>query len=84
MDSTRLSKIELGQRLPTHEQTAALARFYRADLNELESMRMAEKFLTDNGHNPAAAALAAARIHESAGEYLVKRKPTGASKARKR
>jgi hypothetical protein len=84
MDSTALSKVELGQRLPTQEQTAALARFFEADLNELESMRMAEKFHSDNGHNPAAAALAAARIYESAGEYLVKRKPTGASKARKR
>jgi transcriptional regulator with XRE-family HTH domain len=84
MDSTRLSKIELGLRLPTHEQIAALARFFRVDVNELESMRMAEKFLSDNGHNPAAAALAAVRIRENAGEYLVKRKPTGASKARKR
>ena len=84
MESALLSKIELGLRLPTHEQTAALARFFEADANELESMRMAEKFLSDNGHNPAAAALAAARIRESAGEYLVKRKPTGASKAWKR
>ena len=84
MDSTQLSKIELGQRLPTQEQTAALASFFGADLNDLESMRMAEKFHSDNGHNPAAAALAAARIHERAGEYLVKRKPTAASKARKR
>lgn len=84
MDSTRLSKIELGQRLPTHEQTAALARFFGADANELESMRMAEKFLSDNGHNPAAATLAAARIREGAGEYLVKRKPIVASKGGKR
>lgn len=84
MDSALLSKIELGLRLPTHEQTAALARFFEVDVNELESMRMAEKFLSANGHNPAAAALAAARIREGAGEYLVKRKPTGASKARKR
>jgi len=83
MDSTGLSKIELGQRLPTYEQTAALAKFFQIDLTELESMRMAEKFLSDNGHNPAAAALAAARIRESAGEYPVKRKPTMASKRRK-
>ena len=84
MDSALLSKIELGLRRPTHEQTAALARYFEADVNELESMRMAEKFLSDNGHNPAAAALAAARIREGAIEYRVKRKPTVASKARKR
>jgi transcriptional regulator with XRE-family HTH domain len=83
MDSTLLSKIELGQRLPTREQTAALAKFFGADVTELESMRMAEKFFSDNGHNPAAAALAAARIRENAGEYFVKRKRVTASKRRK-
>ena len=83
MDSTLLSKIELGQRLPTQEQTAALARFFRVALTELESRRMAEKFLSDNGHNPEAAALALARIRESAGEYLVKTKRGTASKQAK-
>jgi transcriptional regulator with XRE-family HTH domain len=84
MDSTGLSKIELGQRLPTPEQTAALAKFFGVALTELESMRMAEKFLRDNGHNPEAAALAGARIRESAGEYSVKRKQATASKPGKR
>jgi transcriptional regulator with XRE-family HTH domain len=74
MDSTLLSKIELGQRLPTSEQTALLARFFGVGETELESIRMAEKFLTDNGHNLAAAAIAAARIHESAGHYFAKRR----------
>lgn len=83
MDSTLLSKIELGQRLPTQEQTAALAKFFGVAVTELESMRMAEKFLSDNGHNPAAAALALTRIRESAGEYFVKRKRTTASKRAK-
>jgi transcriptional regulator with XRE-family HTH domain len=83
MDSTHLSKIELGQRLPTREQTAALAIFFGTDVTELESMRMAERFVSDNGHNPRAAALAAARIHESAGEYFVKTKRTTTSKRRK-
>ena len=84
MDAALLSKIERGQRLPTPEQTVALAKYFGAEVTPWEGMRMAEKFLSDNGHNPAAAALAAARIRESAGEYLVKRKPTVASKARKR
>ncbi len=83
MDSTLLSKIELGQRLPTQEQTAALARFFGVATTELESMRMAEKFMNDNGHNPAAAALALARIRESAGEYFVKNKRATASKHKK-
>lgn len=76
MDSTLLSKIELGQRLPTQEQAAALAKFFGVDPIELESMRMAEKFLHDNGHNPAAAALALARIQETAGSDFVNRKRT--------
>ena len=80
MDSTLLSKIELGQRLPTPEQTAALATFFRVAVTELESMRMAEKFLSDNGHNPEAAALALTRIRESAGEYSVKRRRITGSK----
>ena len=84
MDSTLLSKIELGQRLPTPAQTAALAKFFRVALTELEGRRMAEKFLSDNGHNPAAAALALTRIQESSGEYSVKRRPATGSKQAKR
>jgi transcriptional regulator with XRE-family HTH domain len=65
MDSTLLSKIELALRLPTEEQTLALAKFFGADAIEFESLRIAEKFLQDNGHNREAAALALARIQES-------------------
>jgi transcriptional regulator with XRE-family HTH domain len=74
MDSTLLSKIELGQRFPTPGQTAALAKFFAVGATELESMRMAERFLSDNGHNPAAAALALTRIQESAASSFVNRK----------
>jgi transcriptional regulator with XRE-family HTH domain len=84
MDSTLLSKIELEQRLPTNEQTEALAKFFGVPINELASMRMAEKFLAENGHNPKAAALALNRIRESAGEYLVKTKRGTAGKQAKR
>lgn len=83
MDSTLLSKIELGQRLPTQAQTTALAKFFRVDVTELQSMRIAEKFLSENDHNPAATALAVARIRESAGEYFVKTKRAIAHKRRK-
>src|SRR5437588_5698377 len=64
MDAALLSKIERGQRLPTPEQTAALAKYFNIEVTKWEAIRMAEKFHSDNGHNPAAAALAAARIHE--------------------
>lgn len=84
MDAALLSKIERGQRLPTPEQTGALAKYFNVEVTKWEGMRMAEKFLSDNGHNPAAAALAAARIKESAGEYVVKRKPATTNKATKR
>lgn len=76
MDSTLLSKIELGQRLPTPEQTVALAKYFAVEATELESMRMADKFLHDNGHNPAAVALALARIQETAAPNLVNTKRT--------
>jgi HTH-type transcriptional regulator, competence development regulator len=74
MDSTLLSKIELGQRFPTREQTAALAKFFSANTTELESMRMAERFLSENTHDPKAAALALIRIRESAPEYFAKKR----------
>ncbi len=76
MDSTQLSKIERGQRLPTPQQTAALARYFAIEPNELESLRMAAKFAQQNGHNPAAASLAIARIHETAGPGFVNTKRT--------
>jgi transcriptional regulator with XRE-family HTH domain len=76
MDSTSLSKIELGQRFPTASQTAELAKFFGVSATELESMRMAERFLNDNSHNPAAAALALPRIRESAAASFVNRKRT--------
>ena len=84
MDAALLSKIERGQRLPTAEQTAALAKYFTVEVMNWEGMRMAEKFLSDNGHNPVAAALAAIRIKEGTGEYLSKRKPRASSKATKR
>ena len=84
MDSTRLSKVELGQRLPTPEQTIALAKFFGVDSTVLEGMRMAAKFFSDNGHNPAAASLALTHLHENAGEYFVKTKRARVSKRRNR
>jgi len=69
IDSTLLSKIELGQRMPTQPQASLLADFFGVPTDELEAARIAEKFWRDHGDSPVAA-LAIARIQESAGEYL--------------
>jgi len=79
MDSTLLSKIELGQRLPTEEQTAALAAYFGVPAAEFEGARIADKFLKENGHKPDAAAIALSRIQESC-DYL-KRKTSVSSKS---
>lgn len=76
MDSALLSKIERGQRLPTSEQTSAFAKFFGTDATAWQARRMAEKFLHDNEHNPAAAALAVGHIQESAASIFVNRKRT--------
>jgi transcriptional regulator with XRE-family HTH domain len=74
MDSALLSKIEHGQRLPTAEQTAAFAKFFGANVTAWEARRMAEKFLSENGHNPAAAVLAVTHMQENAAAHFVNRK----------
>ncbi len=68
MDSTLLSKVELGQRLPTEEQTRAFAKFFKVSFEELEAKRLAERFWMEHGRNPVAVR-AASLIKETAGEY---------------
>ena len=80
MDSSLLCKIERGHRLPTDEQAAALARYFEVPPEQIEGALMAEKFLKNAAKNPEAAALALARIAESAGEYRVSKGPTAANK----
>ncbi len=53
MDLTHLQKIELGQRLPTEEQTARLAKFFKLDETEVQARRIAEKFQHDYAEHPA-------------------------------
>jgi len=48
MDTAHLSKIELGQRLPTEAQTKALAAFFNLPIEDLASKRIAEKFLLEH------------------------------------
>ena len=54
MDQAHLSKVELGQRVPTEKQTSALARYFGVDSHETEARRIAEKFHQDFADNPAA------------------------------
>lgn len=55
MDQAHLSKAELGQRLPTAEQVAKLAKFFKADATLMEAKRVAEKVMHDIAASPAAA-----------------------------
>jgi len=68
MDSTLLSKIELGQRLPTKIQTKAIAKFFKVPFEDLEAKRLAERFWMEHRNNKAVVK-AALLINESAAEY---------------
>src|SRR5437016_4794777 len=54
MDLAHLHKIELGQRLPTEEQTSRLAKFFKLDETETQARRIAEEFRRYYADNPAA------------------------------
>src|SRR5687767_10169023 len=59
MDSTLLSKIENGKRAATQAQLAALAKFFKVELEPLETRRLAEEMLRSYGNHPAFAAASA-------------------------
>jgi HTH-type transcriptional regulator, competence development regulator len=54
MDQAHLSKVELGYRVPTEKQAAALARYFGVKAHDMEARRIAEKFHQDFADNPAA------------------------------
>lgn len=68
MDSTLLSKIELGQRLPTEDQVRAIAAFYKVSADEMEAKRIAEKFIREHKDSPAMPQ-AVSLIREARPEY---------------
>ena len=72
MDQAHLSKVELGQRLLTAEQAAAIAKFFNLDPNEIEARRIVEKFRLEYADNPAAEQ-AIQMLHEDAAAYGVKK-----------
>ena len=68
MDQAHLSKAELGQRLLTSEQAAAIAKFFKLDATEMEARRIAETFRTEHADNPAAMQ-AVQMLHENSAPY---------------
>lgn len=72
MDQAHLSKVELGQRLLTAEQAAAIAKFFDLDANEIEARRIVEKFRLEHADNPAAEQ-AIHMLHEDPAAYGVKK-----------
>ena len=68
MDLAHLHKIEQGQRVPTEEQAAHLAKFFKLNETETQARRIAEKFRQEFGDNPAAAD-AIGILAEEAGAY---------------
>ncbi len=73
MDLTHLHKIELGQRLPTQEQTRSLAKFFRQDEKETQARRIVERFRQEFEDHPAARD-AIMMLAEDAGVYAVGKK----------
>jgi len=69
MDQAHLSKIELGQRVPTEEQAVKLARFFGINEKDSQARRIAEKFRQEFQHNPKAAHDAVCILAEEAGIY---------------
>lgn len=54
MDQAHLSKVELGHRLLTSEQSSAIAKFFEMDAQEIEARRIVERFRIEYAGNPAA------------------------------
>lgn len=52
MDSTLLSKIALGQRVPTEPQATALAAFFAVPVEEVQAKRIADKFWNEHNESP--------------------------------
>ena len=72
MDIAHLSKIELGQRTPTEEQTLKLAKFFGVPAKEMQARWIAERFRSEYSSYPASEQ-AIQILAEEAGIYRVKR-----------
>ena len=70
MDLAHLQKIETGERVPTEEQSAALAEFFGIAQQDMAARRIAERFWRDHADNPAVGQ-AVMMIQETAPAYVV-------------
>ena len=82
MDSGLLSKIENGRRLPTREQLAALAKFFKVPVAPLEARRIAEDMKKRHGDSPVFDE-ATAILREDSGEYRANNMSAAVSKRAK-
>ena len=73
MDQAHLSKVELGQRLLTADQSSAIAKFFGIDSTEIEARRIVERFRLEHADNPAAEQ-AVNMLHEDPAIYCGKSK----------
>jgi transcriptional regulator with XRE-family HTH domain len=53
IDSTLLSKIERGERLPTQAQLAKFAKYFNMPLDELAAQVIADRIVSEYGHQEA-------------------------------
>jgi len=70
MDSTLLSKIELGHRLPTKRQAELLANFFQLPIGEVEGRRIVESFWREHANNPSVGE-AVLKLQETAPAHIV-------------
>lgn len=52
IDSSLLSKIEHGERLPTEQQLSNLAKYFNISLEKLKAQAIADKIVTSYDYNP--------------------------------
>ena len=86
MDSTLLSKLELGDRLPTDKQASALASYYRIPSADMRQRLVAARIMDQFGDDPALTH-AISIVREEAGASKVPlppRKPVNYATARQR
>src|SRR5437016_902803 len=69
MDQAILSKVELGQRVPTEEQTKHLAKVFTVNERDMQAQRIAEKFRQDNEGRERVARDAICILAEEAGAF---------------
>ena len=74
MDQALLSKVELGQRLPTEEQASSIARYLGIDETRVIGRLFAERFIREHKDSPAAAREAITILGEQSPIYAGSRK----------